>query len=58
MADHDVIDYLVVHELAHIREHNHSSRFWSLVEYVLPDYRDSERKLRQLYETLSVQDWD
>jgi predicted metal-dependent hydrolase len=39
MAPLSVIDYIVVHELAHIKEKNHSSRFWKIVETTLPDYR-------------------
>ena len=39
MAPLSVIEYVVVHELAHIPEKNHSPRFWSKVENILPDYR-------------------
>ena len=58
MADDDVIDYVVMHELAHIKEHNHSPRFWKLVEGVLPDYKDRQSKLKILQKKLAVQDWD
>ena len=57
MADDNVIDYVVVHELAHIREHNHSTRFWAVVESILPDYKDRQNKLKLLQKQLAVQDW-
>ena len=58
MADDDVIDYVVVHELAHITEMNHSPRFWAIVEGVLPDYKERQARLKKLQEVLSVQDWE
>jgi len=41
-----LIDYVVVHELAHLHEPNHSPRFWHRVETVLPDHKQRRRALR------------
>ena len=42
-----VRDYLILHELSHVREMNHSPRFWREVERVCPDYETAERWLKQ-----------
>ena len=42
----EAIDYVIVHELCHIKEHNHSPRFWSLVEKTLPDYKERQKLLK------------
>lgn len=45
-APENVLDYVVVHELAHRKEMNHSKAFYAIVESVLPDYRVSRKWLR------------
>lgn len=40
-------DYIVVHELCHLKELNHSKNFWQLVERTIPDYNQTRKKLRQ-----------
>jgi predicted metal-dependent hydrolase len=40
------IDYVVVHELAHIRHHNHSPAFYKEIEKILPDYRERIKELK------------
>ena len=58
MADLDTIDYVVVHELAHIKEKNHSKNFWSLVGLYKPDYKDSKKKLRGLAVRIRRDSWE
>lgn len=58
MADLDTIDYVVVHELAHIKEKNHSKNFWSLARLYKPDYKDSKKKLRYLAVRIRRDSWE
>jgi len=43
----NVRDYIIVHELCHLKELNHSRRFWSLVKKVFPDYLNTKKELRK-----------
>ncbi|OZI69168.1 M48 family metallopeptidase [Bordetella genomosp. 1] len=43
----DIIDYVIAHELAHLREMNHSPNFWSEVGHILPGYEQAKRVLKQ-----------
>jgi predicted metal-dependent hydrolase len=51
-APTDVLDYVIVHELAHLKEMNHSARFWKIVRDVMPDYEDKELWLKKYGHTL------
>ncbi len=46
MAPLPVIDYIVIHELLHIKEKNHSNKFWGLLETVMPDYKSRQQWLK------------
>ncbi|MFW5450040.1 MAG: M48 family metallopeptidase [Methylophagaceae bacterium] len=54
MAASDVVDYVVVHELCHLIEHNHSANFWTLVKTILPDYEIQRQWLRQQGHSLEL----
>ena len=45
-APPEVFEYIVVHELCHLRERNHGARFWRLVAELMPDYARHKRWLR------------
>jgi predicted metal-dependent hydrolase len=49
-----VIDYVILHELSHFAEMNHSPRFWQRVESICPDYRIHERWLKQNHLALNI----
>ncbi|MEK7607259.1 MAG: M48 family metallopeptidase [Patescibacteria group bacterium] len=43
----ELVDYIVVHELCHLAELNHSKQFWKLVEQTMPKYNELRRALKQ-----------
>ncbi|MEP7196715.1 MAG: M48 family metallopeptidase [Saprospiraceae bacterium] len=47
LAPNFVLDYIIIHELAHLVHHNHSERYWKLVESVLPNYMEAEDWLKK-----------
>ena len=48
----EVIDYVIVHELCHLKQMNHSFRFWAEVKRIVPDYREAKQWLKENSESL------
>ena len=46
-APEKIIDYVIMHELAHLKEHNHSERFWKLLGSAMPDFRERRAWLKK-----------
>ena len=42
----ELVDYVIVHELAHLKEMNHSDKFYKIIEGVMPDYKDRMMRLK------------
>lgn len=47
MAPNRIVDYVVVHELCHMKQHDHSPKFWKCVERILPDYQECKDWLKE-----------
>lgn len=54
LAPPRVLDYVVVHELCHRKEMNHSKRFWALVEQIMPAYKEYRKWLKENGNTLQL----
>ena len=54
LAPIEIVDYLVVHEMAHLRTTGHSPRFREIVRGILPDFKERERWLRNFGPTLTI----
>lgn len=55
MAPLNIIDYVVVHELVHLEVKNHSKKFWNKVRIILPDYKKSEKWLKDNSQLLVIE---
>lgn len=53
-APQDIIDYVIIHELCHLTEPNHSKQFYLLVQEILPDWRQRRKWLKQNGLTLEI----
>lgn len=56
-ADEKVINYVIIHELAHIIHHNHSKFFWDCVEKYCPDYKECKVKLDEFQKKMFQEGW-
>ncbi|MFK8078328.1 MAG: M48 family metallopeptidase, partial [Granulosicoccus sp.] len=51
-APRDCIDYVILHELCHIKEHNHGERFYRLLTQQMPDWKKTKQQLDDMAELL------
>jgi predicted metal-dependent hydrolase len=54
MAPQAVLDYIVVHELCHLKHRDHSKNYWNLVEQIIPDHKEKRKWLKENGRSLVV----
>jgi len=54
MLPHKIVDYILIHELSHILEFNHSTRFYKIIECVMPDYKTYRKQLKDYNYLLKI----
>jgi len=54
MTPLEIIDYLIVHELAHLKHRNHSCQYWATVEHILPDYQMRRKWLKEKRKLIAI----
>ncbi len=57
MARPEAVDYIIIHELCHMRHFNHSPKFWAEVARYCPDYERHKAHLRELWREISLENW-
>jgi predicted metal-dependent hydrolase len=46
MSPPECVDYVIIHELCHLRQMNHSAKFWKEVSDIMPEYKEQEKHLK------------
>lgn len=58
MAEPAAVDYIIIHELCHMLEFNHSPKFWTEVERYCPDHKRYRSYLRELWKAIRSENWE
>ena len=48
LLPHHIQDYVIIHELCHLKQLNHSKQFWASVQAILPNYKKTKKELKEL----------